>query len=138
MSKPSTPIAERLWSRVDKTGECWEWQGPLSSSGYGVIGVGPRGAGLVRTHRLAYELTVGPILDQMQLDHLCQNKRCCNPEHLEPVTQAENMRRAFAEHHLCPRGHELPPKTPPGVRRLQCRVCKSEYDRRRYAERTGA
>lgn len=132
------PIEDRLWSRVDKTDTCWNWTGPKTDSGYGVIGRGGRHAGLLRTHRLAYELLVGPIPDGLHIDHLCKNRACCNPDHLEPVTQAENNRRAFADHNTCPKGHELPPKpTEPGKRRGQCKTCASEYGKRRYAARKG-
>jgi hypothetical protein len=132
MPKKPTPPEERLWDRVTKHPEgCWEWTGPLTQ-GYGVIGAGGRHAGLIRTHRLSYELLVGPIPEGLQIDHLCKNRKCCNPEHLEPVTGAENVRRAFENHTLCPRGHELPPKASPGVRRVQCKTCKSIYDKARH------
>jgi hypothetical protein len=135
-----TPLDARLWARVNLGGpnECWEWTGPKTAGGYGVISSGGRGGRLLRTHRLAYELKVGPIAEGLHLDHLCRNRACCNPVHLEPVTQAENNRRAFANHTHCPRGHVLPPKTPPGVRRPQCRTCKNDHDRRVYAERKSA
>lgn len=129
-----TPLEDRLWSRVDKSGTCWEWQGP-TSGGYGVIGAGGRKCPLIRTHRLSYELLKGPIPDGLEIDHLCKNRRCCNPEHLEAVTKAENLRRVWVNHTHCPRGHELPPKAPQGKRRGQCKTCKSEYDKARYAKR---
>jgi hypothetical protein len=136
MAKARQPIQERLWPRVDKTDTCWIWTGPVSSSGYGVISTGGREGRLVRTHRLVYELLVGPIPEGLHIDHVkdkgCTSRRCCNPAHLEPVTPAENNRRAFADHTHCPRGHELPPKTAPGKRRPQCKTCKSEYDRKRH------
>ena len=128
----SRPLADRLWERVERRGDCWEWTGPCTEGGYGLIGAGGRHSPLLRTHRVAYELMVGPIPEGLHIDHLCRNRRCCNPAHLEPVTQAENNRRAAANHTHCPRGHELPPKTPPGVRRPQCRTCKREYDAARY------
>lgn len=132
MAVTRRPISERLWERVVKSNGCWEWTGPCSDGGYGVISTGGREGRLLRTHRVAYELLSGPIPDGLHIDHLCKNRKCCNPAHLEPVTQAENNRRAFANHTHCPRGHELPPKTKPGVRRPQCKECKKEYDAARY------
>lgn len=103
------PLEERLWSRVTISDSgCWEWQGALTA-GYGVIGRGSRSEGTVLTHRLAYELVVGPIPeDRPHIDHLCRNRRCCNPDHLEAVTQAENNRRAHPGPWThCARGHEM-------------------------------
>lgn len=137
MPRRTRPLLERLWERVDKTETCWVWTGP-TTDGYGVIGAGGRGGATLRTHRVAYEALTGPIPDGLEVDHLCKVRNCVNPAHLEPVTSAENLRRAFADHTHCPRGHELPPKTPPGVRRPQCRTCKSEYDRHHYAARKSA
>lgn len=65
---------------------CWEWQGAIHSGGYGVLG-------REYVHRLVYEELIGPVPEGLQLDHLCRNRRCCNPGHLEPVTQAENLQR---------------------------------------------
>jgi hypothetical protein len=72
-------------------GRCWTWKGAIQSKGYGSFGYRGR---IWSTHRLAYELMVGPIPEGLTIDHLCLNKRCCSPRHLEPVTLKENMRRA--------------------------------------------
>ena len=84
-------VQQRFWSKVDKSGECWLWTGGRSHShgspAYGTFDVG--GAS-VKAHRFAYELLVGVIPDGMQLDHLCFNKGCVNPEHLQLVTQKQN------------------------------------------------
>jgi hypothetical protein len=82
--------AERMWPRVDKTDSCWNWTGAVSTAGYGQIRFGK----VLYTHRVSYEALVGPIPDGLELDHLCRNRRCCNPDHLEAVEPAENQRRA--------------------------------------------
>lgn len=99
----------RFWRKVDKTGVCWEWTGWRDSDGYGKFG----GRRLLtnRAHRLAYELVVGPIPDDLPLDHLCRNPGCVNPAHLEPVTHRENILRGVgrtaqnARKTHCAKGH---------------------------------
>jgi hypothetical protein len=77
---------------------CWIFTGTINNKGYGSI--------LKTTaHRYIYEATVGPIPAGLQIDHLCMNKQCVNPAHLEPVTAAENVRRRNASETHCRRGH---------------------------------
>lgn len=84
--------------RIDKSWEaghdspCWKWLGYVGNMGYGQIGI-HRISYLV--HRVVYERERGPVPEGLELDHLCRNPRCCNPEHLEPVTHRENSRRAL-------------------------------------------
>ncbi len=73
---------------------CKVWKGKLNRNGYGVIQVG-RSRVKAMVHRLAYELHVGPIPKGKQLDHLCRNRACWEPNHLEPVTNRENTIRGF-------------------------------------------
>ncbi len=87
-------LAERLWAGAlaDGTG-CWVWQRGLNKqggTGYGHIRSGEK---RLLTHRVAYELVKGPIPDGLQIDHLCRNRRCINPDHLEAVTNQENCQR---------------------------------------------
>lgn len=88
-----TAVIDRLRARTEHRADCWVWLGALDTSGYGRIGVGPA---TDATHRVAYVELVGPVPDGMQLDHLCGNRACWNPDHLEPVAQAENVRRGCA------------------------------------------
>lgn len=84
------PVADRLAFYTDKTDSCWVWTGTRNDVGYGQLTVDGR---MQYVHRLSYEALVGPIPDGMQIDHLCRNTLCLRPEHLEPVTPAENVRR---------------------------------------------
>lgn len=81
---------------------CWEWTKSSQGIGYGAMGIHPRssikktlGSGYnpMAVHRVAYMIFVGPIPNKLVIDHLCRNRRCCNPAHLEAVTQAENILR---------------------------------------------
>lgn len=95
------PEAVRFWAKVDRRGEveCWPWLGALmgrdvaDGGGYGYFW---RRAGSCYAHRIAYELSAGPIPAGLFIDHLCRNRQCVNPAHLEPVTNGENQRRGYA------------------------------------------
>lgn len=119
-------LTDRFWSKVtkDEATDCWLWTGALNSRGYGCWGV--QGVSHL-THRLAYEALVGPIPDRLTLDHLCRVKACCNPAHLEPVTAAENIRRAGAAITHCPQGHEYTPDNTltNGNGNRHCRECQN-------------
>lgn len=84
-------LALRLWSRVDKQSvDCWIWKGAKTDKGYGLINI----AGHCTTaHRLAYEITYGPVPEGLTVDHLCFNTSCIRPDHLEAVTLRENILR---------------------------------------------
>lgn len=114
--------------QIDPESGCWEWQRAHDGEGYGFIKVSGR---QLRAHRVSYELHVGAIPDGLPLDHLCRNTSCVNPEHLEPVTHAENMRRApttlaainAAKTH-CPKGHSYDEYGYVWQGRRYCRECR--------------
>ena len=89
-------IRIRLVSFVSSSnliGGCWEFYGALGDGRYGLI---KDDSGKTRVaHRIMYEFKYGSIPDGLELDHLCRNTRCCNPDHLEIVTHAENCRRGL-------------------------------------------
>ncbi len=136
MSIQSTPeeYERRLWSRIaaGDLRECWPWLGYVNANGYpgritwGQIDEAP--------YRRAYRLVHGDIPQGFQLDHLCRNKVCCNPLHLQAVSCLVNVRRGtcpstlLARANTCVRGHEFTPdnttwrRSPDRARRV-CRIC---------------
>lgn len=118
---------------------CWLYLGSLTSNGYGKASVAGRTA---LAHRAAYEALVGPIPPGLQLDHLCRNRACYNPAHLEPVTQRENLRRgrnSNAEKTHCPLGHEYSDENTYVCARgkRSCKTCNRARNRVRYHVRKG-
>lgn len=153
----STPVADRLWRRVDRAGPvpahrpdlgpCWTWTGSVSKDGYGRIYVPRPRYPMVKVHRVAFELMVGPIPEGLYIDHLCHNgdplcpsagdcfhRRCVNPAHLEAVDRRENNLRgnSFCARHArqthCYKGHEYTPENTIRSRETgrQCRTCRLE------------
>lgn len=78
--------------RVDEKTGCWLWEGATNPDGYGMVWSSERSKA-IGAHRAYYMRYIGPIPNDYQLDHLCRTPLCVNPDHLEPVTQAENVRR---------------------------------------------
>lgn len=140
MAKPAAPFTiDRYVGRISKDPDgCWQWVGIIRPDGYGSA-YDPRIDNQRRAHRIVYELLVGPIPVGLQLDHLCRNRRCVNPDHLEPVEQVENLRRGQeAVKDACTRGHRYTPETlylQNGAR--TCRVCQALRQRVRRADRLG-
>ena len=134
-----TRMPERFWRKVDATGSCWLWNASTNQGGYGQFKVGPRPH---LAHRVAFEALAGPIPAGLQLDHLCRNRTCCNPAHLEPVTGRENVLRGdmFAARQVarthCPAGHPLASDNLDAYElrhgRRKCKTCHRDRERARY------
>lgn len=145
--RPNT--IETVLARVDQNGPiptnpsrplstgCWLWTGGCFPAGYGSVSMGNK-THLV--HRVVYEALVGQIPEGLDLDHLCRVRRCCRPDHLEPVTTQVNIarqERALAPE--CKRGHLFTEKTTyfvVGTLQRQCKLCQRELEKaRRLARR---
>lgn len=144
MSRATTPPETRFWRMVDKSGECWEWVGGVSKAGYGLFKES-RQVPTSSAHRYALKLAGVAIPSGMEVDHLCRNKRCVNPAHLEAVTHSENNRRAHAARpprSSCAHGHlltpdNLKPRSDRGYRCVECqRKAGREYAQRKRQQTT--
>lgn len=138
-------LPDRFWSKIAVQPDgCWNWLRDRSQRGYGrfyVKGLGRWRA--VYAHRLSYGTLVAPIPERLVIDHLCRNRSCCNPAHLEPVTQAENNLRGRGGgwHNRnkthCKHGHAFTPENTfrTSDNRRGCRTCKNAgVTARRYAD----
>ena len=123
-------LEQRFWEKVEQTDTCWLWKGANDGHGYGDFVVDWRSNRHQKAYRFAYELANGTIPDGLVIDHLCRNRKCVRPTHLEAVTVAENNRRSAlvkASRPLCSKEH---PYTPENTRvrpgRRQCLTCERE------------
>lgn len=134
---------ERFWAKVDADGDCWEWIGFKNQAGYGRF-YAPSGK-MVLAHRYAYETLVGSIPSDAEIDHLCKNRACVSPAHLDPVSHKENVRRGAASTVMklraqrithCKSGHDLTVEgafVRNGSGRRRCKECNRSRAPRRLS-----
>lgn len=142
-------LPPRFWSKIlVRPDGCWIWTAGMRRGGYGRIRVGGKGSPTTVAHRFAYERLFGPVPDRLQLDHLCRNRACANPSHVEPVSSRENTLRGETPAALnaaktqCPVGHEYDEKNTLMIHRRGrierfCRACGRERMRKRRAQSKG-
>lgn len=129
-------VRGRLVKNSEDAGGCRIWRRQTISNGYGRIKIMGFGSKPL-AHRVAYILAKGPIPEGLQLDHLCRVRACINPDHLEPVTQVENMARGvvwnyWRDRDACKWGHPLVAENVYLYRGARhCRTCRANTDRRR-------
>lgn len=141
-------VRTRFWSKVSKgpEGACWDWLGGRSPRGYAIFSIDNVA---YAAHRLAYCHLVAPVPADLVCDHLCRNRSCVNPSHLEPVANRENVSRGLAPivcnlrngsitH--CPQGHAYTPEnTRIGTKGSRtCRTCEKAGSARLTAKRRDA
>lgn len=134
---------ERFYHYAEITDTCWNWTGPISRYGYGILN--SKETDSRHAHRYSYNLLKGGIPEGLHIDHLCRNRRCVNPDHLEAVTLVENVMRGegFAPKNAakthCKNGHEFTPENTLIRTRRQggreCRACTNERSLKRYHQR---
>jgi hypothetical protein len=117
---------------------CWRWTGCISRAGYGRVRVGGTKGKLWQAHRAVYEHYRGPVADGLELDHLCRNRWCVNPDHVEPVSHVINVRRGESRTMViqrsgtCIRGHDRSTETSYSRKGWvsRCRACRRELRRK--------
>lgn len=140
-------LFDRFWEKVDKNAAngCWLWTASLDTKGYGQIGISYDRK--KRAHVVSYVWSKGEVPEGKEIDHLCRNRACVNPEHLEAVSHRENCLRGPSENMVlhrsgkCKRGHLMTPENTwvstkiykgRGGPKRQCRICHAARSLERY------
>lgn len=137
------PVEGLFWSKVNKTKSCWLWTGKTNNAGYGIFANSHHAT---TAHRWSYVLTCSKIQDRLVIDHLCRNKLCVRPDHLEAVTQQVNLLRGLntpATRTACPKGHHYSientsfERYPIGItgkikNGRKCKICRREKSNAYY------
>lgn len=143
---PLPPVDEktlrRMWAKIQPPEGCWIWTGSAQRKGYSQsISVNEsrtRTGKSYLPHRLMFQWFKFDIPPDLTIDHLCKNRRCVNPDHMEPTTLAENVRRGTKKPY-CKHGHKQIPEnryTAPGSGRQRCRLCiGTKNEKRKVARR---
>jgi len=134
-------LDNRFWNKVDKMGCCWYWVAVLSGNGYGQFWLNGK---MKLAHILSYEDKFGKTPDGLELNHICRNRKCCNPDHLEAITHSENIQKGISVNRNkthCPQGHEYNEENTyirSNRNHRECRICKriqcSQYYQRKQLE----
>ena len=108
--------------------ECWEWLGNKNGNGYGQF---KKFGQTIRLHKFSYEFFKGSVPIGLEIDHLCKNRVCLNPNHLEAVTHQENIRRSLVLLTHCPHGHEYTPENlVKSAKWKTCRICRNAHHKK--------
>ncbi len=136
----SNSYQNSFWRKVNQSGRCWIWLGTVLPSGYGRFMV--KGVGYLMAHRVSFTLCKHPILPTLALHHICRNRQCVNPDHMEPMTLSENTHRGRSVSVVngkkthCLNGHKFTKETTRlkrkrnGLISRECRVCDRARHRR--------
>ena len=135
-------LPARISEKIQITETCWTWLAYKDVDGYGQVKIDKR---MKVAHRAVYELLVGPIPEGLICDHLCRNRNCVNPAHIEIVTQRENVLRGVgpsAQHAgktHCPSGHAYSAENTNYARgKRDCRICRKKRDAAAWKARSAA
>lgn len=96
-------LFRRFFDKIERVGGCWIWLGSTNKDGYGLFHLLGK---MQSAHRVSYELHIGDIPEGMEIDHICRERSCVNPAHLEPVSRQENLDRMILAKTHCINGHD--------------------------------